>query len=177
MVRGSDSHREPWLQVFASHPAVGNIKGWPCEVVPVLQQAMCNLPVLVVATMLDVRAMWLYDRQLRRVISVAEGQPLVAVVVGSKQLARIQGDEAPGRITEVLLFLPEGDDNMAADARHTLDALGLGAVVEARLGGQRMVIVSARGSGLAGVDVIGGIARNYGRELLACGTQSLRVVR
>ena len=115
MVRGSGGQRDPWLQVFASHPAVGNITGWPREVLPVLQQPLCNLPVLGVATMLDVGALWPYDRQLRRVISVAEGQGFVAVLVGSKQLARIHGDDAPGRITEVMLSLPEGDDNVAAD--------------------------------------------------------------
>ena len=70
--------------------------------------------------------------------------------MGSKQLARIQGDDVPGRITEVLLSLLEGDDNSAADARHTLDALGLEPVVEARSGGERMVIASARGPGAAG---------------------------
>ena len=56
----------------------------------------------------------------------------MAVPVGSKQLARIQGDNALGRITEVLLSLPEGEDNVAADAGHTLDALGLELVVDAR---------------------------------------------
>ena len=45
--------------------------------------------------------------QLRRVIPVAEGQRSMAVLVGSKQLARIQGDDAPECITEVLLSLPE----------------------------------------------------------------------
>ena len=101
----------------------------------------------------------------------------MAVLVGSKQLARIQGDDAPGRITEVLLSLPEGDDNVAADAGHTLDALGLETVVEARSGGQRMVIASARGRGPAGVDVIGEVVQDYGWKLLASGKQSLRVVR
>ena len=38
MVRDSDGQGEPWLQVFANHPAVGNIMGWPREVLPVLQQ-------------------------------------------------------------------------------------------------------------------------------------------
>ena len=128
MARGSDGHSEPWLQVFASHPAVGNIMGWPREVLPVLQQPLCNLPVLAVATKLDVGTLWLYDRQLRRVIPVAEEQRSMAALVGSKQLARIQGDDAPGRITSVLLSLLEGDNNVAADTRHTLDALGLGAV-------------------------------------------------
>ena len=151
--------------------------GWPREVLPALQQPLCNLPVLAVATMRDVGALWLYDRQLRGVIPVAEGQRSMAVLVGSKQLARIKGDDAPGRITEVLLSLPEGDDNVAADTRHTLGALGLRAVVEPRSGGQRMVIASARGPGLAGVDVIREIVRDYGWKLLASGTQSITVVR
>ena len=38
---------------------------WPREVLPVLQQPLCNLLVLAVATVLDVGALWLYDRQLR----------------------------------------------------------------------------------------------------------------
>ena len=37
MVRGPDDQSEPWLQVFAHHPAVGNIMGWPREVLQVLQ--------------------------------------------------------------------------------------------------------------------------------------------
>ena len=65
---------------------------------------------------------------------MAEKQRFMAVLVGSKQLAQIQGDNTPGRITEVLLSLPEGDGNVAADARHTLDAFGLVTVVEARSG-------------------------------------------
>ena len=125
MVRDTDSQGEPWLQVFANHLAVGNIMGWPREVLPVLQQPLCSLPVLAVATVLDVGVLWLYDRQLQRIIPVAEEQRSMAVLVGSKQLARIQGDAAPGRITEVLLSLPEGDNNVATDTRHTLDALGL----------------------------------------------------
>ena len=168
---------KPWLQVFANHPAVGNITGWPREVLPVLQQPLCSLPVLAVATMLDVGALWLYDRQLRRVIPVAEGQRSMIVLDGSKQLARIQGDDAPGRITEVLLSLPEGDNNVAADTRRMLDALGLQMVVEARSGGQRMVITSAQGPGPAGVDLIGEILHDYAWKLLASGKQSLRVVR
>ena len=75
----------------------------------------------------------------------------MAVMVRSKQPARIQGNDAQGHITEVLLSLPEGDDNVAADARHTLGALGLGAVVEARSGEQRMVIASARGQDWLGL--------------------------
>ena len=104
------------------------------EVLPVLQQPLRNLPVLAVATMLYVGALWLSDRQLRRVIPVAEGQRSMAILVGSKRIARIQGDDAPGRITEGLLSLPEGDDNVAANTRHSLQALGLERVVEARLG-------------------------------------------
>ena len=83
MVRSPEGKSAPWLQVFADHPAVGNIMGWPCEVLPVLQQPLCSLPVLAVATMLDVGAMWLYDRQLRRVIPAATGQRPMAVLVGS----------------------------------------------------------------------------------------------
>ena len=86
----------------------------------------------------------------------------MAVLVGSKQLARIQGDDAHGHVTEAMFSLPEGDDNVAADARHTLDTLGLAAVVEARSGGQRLVLVSARGLRLDGVDVIGELVRDYG---------------
>ena len=81
----------------------------------------------------------------------------MAVLVVSKQLAWVQGDDAQGHVTEAMFFLPEGDDNVAADARHTLDTPGLAAVVEARTGGQRLVLASARGPGLDGVDVIGEI--------------------
>ena len=137
MVRGPDGRGEPWPQVSASHPAVGYIMGSPREVLPILQQPLCFIPVLGVATVLDVEALWLYDRQLHRIILVAEGQRSMAVLVGSKKLARIQGDDALGRVTEVLLSLPEGDDKVAADAHHTLDALDLGLVVEAQSGGQR----------------------------------------
>ena len=59
MVRGPDGQSEPWLQVFADHPADGNIMGWPREVLPVLRQPLCNLPVVALATMHDVGAMWL----------------------------------------------------------------------------------------------------------------------
>ena len=177
MVRGPDGHREPWLQVFADHPVVGNILGWPRELLPVLQQPLCNLPVLAVPAMLDVGALWLYDRQLRRLIPAETGQRSMAVLVGSKQLARIQGDDAHGHVTEALFSLPEGDDNVAADARHTIDDLGLKAVVEARSGGQRMVLVSARGPGLAGVDVIGEMVQDFGPELLTNSARSLKVAR
>ena len=177
MVRDLEGHGEPWLQVFANHPADGNIMGSPREGLPVLQQPLCSLPVLAVATVLSVGVLWLYDLQLQRIIPVAEGQWSMAVMVGSQQLARIQGDNAQGHITEVLLSLPEGDDNVAADARHTLDALGLEPVVEVRSGGQCMVIPSARSPGPGGLDVLGEIAQGYGWKLLASGEQSLRVVR
>ena len=176
-LRDLDDQGEPYLQVFANHPAVGNIMGWPRELLPVLQQPLRSLPVLVVFPMLDVRVLWLFDRQLKRIIPVAEGQRSMAVLVGSKQLARIHGDDAPRRITEVLLSLAEGDDNLAADARHSLDALGLKLVVEAWSGGQRMAIASAKSSGPAGVDVIGKVVQDYGWRLLASIKQSLRVVR
>ena len=127
--------------------------------------------------MLDVGALWLYDRQLPRVIPAATEQRSMAVLVGSKRLARIQGDDTHGSVTEALFSLPEGDDNVAADAGHTMDALGLEAVVEAWLGGQRLVLASIRSPGLAGVDVIGEIVQDYGWELLTHGSRSLKVVR
>ena len=113
-------------------PARREHHGQPREVLPVLQQPLCSLPVLTVATMLDVGALLMHDRHLWRIIPVAEGQRSMAVMVGSKQLARIQGDDGPGRITEVLQSLPEGEDNVAAIARHMMDALRLETVVEAR---------------------------------------------
>ena len=101
----------------------------------------------------------------------------MVVLVGSKQLARIQGDDALGRVMEVLLSLPEGDDNVAADARHALDALDLGPVVGALSGGKRSVVASARSPGQARVDVIREIVLDYGWRLLAGGKPSLRAVR
>ena len=88
-VRGPDGQSEPWLQVFADHPAIGNILGWPREVLPVLQPPPCNFPVLAVVAMRDVGALWLYDLEVRRVIPAETGQRSMAVLVGSKQLARI----------------------------------------------------------------------------------------
>ena len=76
-----------------------------------------------------------------------------------------------------MVSLPEGDEHVAADARHTLDTLGLEAVVEARAGGQRLVLASTGGPGRDGVDVIGEILRDYGWELLAHGTRSPKVAR
>ena len=135
MVRDLDGHGEPWLQLFANHLAVGNIIGWPRAVLPVLQQPLCSLPILAMANVLAGGVLWLYDQQPQRISPVAEGQRSMVVLVGSKQLARMQGDDAKGRIAEVLLYLPEGDDNVAAHARHTLDALGLEPLVEAWSGG------------------------------------------
>ena len=107
MVRRPDGQSDPWLQVYADHPAAGNIMGWPQEVLPVLQQPLCKLAVLAVAVVLDVGTLWLYDQQLRRVFpAVTEGQSM-AVLVGSKQLARVQGDHAQGHVTEAMFFLPE----------------------------------------------------------------------
>ena len=53
IVRGPDGQSDSWLQVFTDHLAVENIMGWPREVLPVLHQPLCDLPVLAVATMLD----------------------------------------------------------------------------------------------------------------------------
>ena len=177
MVGGPDGQSDPWLKVYADHPTVGNIMGWPREVLPVFQRPLCNLPVLAVAIVLDVRKLWLYDWQLQRVIPAVAERRSMAVLLGSKQLARVQGDDAQGHVTEALFCLPEGDDNVVADARHTLDTLGLAAVVEARTGGRRLVLASTRGPGLDGVDVIEEIARGCGWELLTHGTHSPRVAR
>ena len=62
MVRGHDSQSDPWPQVYADHPAVGNIMGWPREVLPVFP--LCNLRVLALAVVLHVGTLWLYDWQL-----------------------------------------------------------------------------------------------------------------
>ena len=85
--------------------------------------------------MLDVGELWQYGEQLRRVVLVAKGQRCMATLVESKPLARIQGDNAPSRIMEVLLLLPNGDDNASADPRHTLDTLDLGLLVSSRIWG------------------------------------------
>ena len=97
MVRGPDGQSDPWLQEYADHPAVGNIMGWPREVLPVFRQPLCKLPVLAVAVVLDVGALWLYDRQLQRVNPAVTERRSMAVLLGSKQLARVQGDDAQGR--------------------------------------------------------------------------------
>ena len=89
MVRGPDGQSDPWLQVYADHPAVGNVMGWPREVLPVFQQPLFSLPVLAVAVVLDVGALWLYDRQLRRAIPAVTERRSMTVLVGSKPLARV----------------------------------------------------------------------------------------
>ena len=177
MVRSPDGQSDPWLQVYANHPALGNVMGWPREVLPVFQQPLCSLPILAVAVVLDVGTLWLNDRQLRRAIPAVTERRSMAVLVGSKQLARVQGDDAQGHVTEAMFSLPQGDDHVAADARHYLDTLGLAAVIEARAGGQRLVLASARGPGQDGVDAIGEVLRDYGWQLLAHGTHSPKVAR
>ena len=86
MVRSLDGQSDPWLQVYANHLAVGNVMGWPREVLPVLQQPRCSLPILAVAVVLDLGTLWLYDRQLRRVVPAVTERRSMAVLVGSKQL-------------------------------------------------------------------------------------------
>ena len=54
LVRGPDGQSDPWLRVYADHPAVGSVLGWPREVLPVFQQPLCTLPVLAVAVVLNV---------------------------------------------------------------------------------------------------------------------------
>ena len=95
---------------------------------------------------------------------------------GPSSLRGFKGTDTPGCITEPLLSVPEGDDYAAANTRHTLDALGLELVVEARSRGQRMVILSAWGPGPAVVDVIGEVVHDYGWKLLASSKHSLKVV-
>ena len=66
---------------------------------PVLQQPLCSFPILAVAVVLDVGTLWLYDRQLRRAIPAVTERRSMAVLVGSKQLARVQGDDVQGHVT------------------------------------------------------------------------------
>ena len=105
-------------------------------------------------------------------LSSSHGAAVHGCVGGLQATGRLQGDDAQGHFTEAMFSLPEGDDNVAADARHTLATLGLAAVVEARAGGQRLVLASTRGPGLDGVEVIGEIMQDYGWELLTRGTGS-----
>ena len=126
VVKDPDGQNDFWLQVYTNYPAVGNVVGWPREVLPVFQQPLCGLPILAVAVVLDVGTFWPYDRQLRRATPAVTGRRSMAVLVGSKQLAQIQGDDAQGHVTETMFSLPEGDKHVAADARHTLGTLGPG---------------------------------------------------
>ena len=177
IVRNPDGQSDSWLQVYTNHPAVWNVMGWPRQVLPVFQHPLCGLPILAVAVVLDVGTLWLYDRQLRRAIPAVAEQRSMAVLVGPKQLARVQGDDAQGHVTDAMFSLPEWDEHVAADARQTLDTLGLAAVLEARAGGQSLVLASARGPGQDGVDFIREVMRDYRLELLTHGTRSSKVVR
>ena len=82
MVRSPDGQSDSWLQVYANHPAVGNVMGWPREVLPVLQQPLCSLPILAVAVVLDVGTLWLYDRQLRRAIPTVAERRSICITPG-----------------------------------------------------------------------------------------------
>ena len=92
---------------------------------------------------------------------MAEGQRSISILVGFK-LAQIQGDDALGNIAGVPQSPPQGQDNVDADPHNTLDALGLGPVVKAWSGGQRVVIASARSPAPARMDVVGDIAWDEG---------------
>ena len=101
----------------------------------------------------------------------------MAVLVGSKHLARIHGDNAPGRVTAAWLSLPDRDDNALADARHTLDTFDLEPVVEAESGAQRLVIAWPQSPSQARVNVVMEVGQGYGCRLLAGGKLRLRAVR
>ena len=59
----------------------------------------------------------------------------MAVRMGSKQLAPVQGEDAAGRVAAVLLSLPDGDDNTSAEAGLRLDPLHPEPVAEAQRDG------------------------------------------
>ena len=82
----------------------------------------------------------------------------------------------PGHITEVLLSVPDGDDNALANAHHTLDTFDLEPVVRAQFWGQRFATVSSQSPRPARVEVIVEIAQDYGSRLLAGDKPSLRAV-
>ena len=73
-----------------------------------IQQPLCSLPILAVAVVLDVGTLWLYDRQLRRVVPAVTEQRSMAVLMGSKQLARVQGNDAQGHVTEAMFLSARG---------------------------------------------------------------------
>ena len=112
MVRDSNGDNEPWLKVFVGLPAVGSVMGWPGDVLLIVQQPLCSLLVLAVATVFGMPEILLYDPWPRRVILVPWRQGCMAVMVGPKQLALVHGDDASRRVAAVLLSLPDGDDNV-----------------------------------------------------------------
>ena len=169
VVHESDGRDKPWLKVFVGRPAVEGIVDWPGGVLPVLQQPWCSRPVLAVPTVLDMGELWLHDRWLRRVIRVAERQRGMAVLVGTKQLALIQGDDTPGRGAAVLLSLSDGDDNASAEARLTLDPLHLELALEAKSSGQRLVLASSKCPAQADVAVLVDVMHDYRWRLRAGG--------
>ena len=71
------------------------------------------------ATVLGMGEMWLYHRKLWRVIPVAKGQRCMALLMGLKQLALIQGDNARRHVAAVLISLPDADDNASAEGHLT----------------------------------------------------------
>ena len=99
--------------------------GWPGSVLPVFQQPLCSLPVLAVAMVLDMGELRLYERRLQRVALLAGGPGCMAVLVGPKRLALLQGDNVACRVAAVLLSLRNGNDSASADTRLTLDPLQL----------------------------------------------------
>ena len=40
LVRGPGGQSDPWLQLYADHPALGNVLGGPREVLPVFQEPL-----------------------------------------------------------------------------------------------------------------------------------------
>ena len=84
--------------------------GWPREVLPVFQQPLCGLPILAVAVVLDVGTLWLYDQKPRGAIPAVTDRRSMAVLMGSKQLARVQGNNAQSHVTVAMFSLPEGDE-------------------------------------------------------------------
>ena len=162
MARNSDGHDDPWHTVFVGLPAARSVVDSPAGVLPVLQQALCSLPVLVVARVLGIGELWLHHRRLRRIIPLAEGQRCMAVLIGPKQLALVEGNNAHGRVALVLRSLLYGDDNVPAEARLRLDPLHVEPVVEAPSSGQRVVLAPVACPAQAGVDVSVDVMHDYG---------------
>ena len=59
----------------------------------------------------------------------------MAVLVGSKHLARMPEGDTPTCVTAVVLWLPDEEDNASSHTRHTLDTLDLEPVVDDSLEG------------------------------------------